>query len=258
MDINPDQAQATNQVKNKFLINLFNYFNKCILKSADQIITLDKYMKNTLLNKAYADIKVIPPWPHINKQSINRKKVDDLKIKLKIKNKFIVMYSGNITNIHPLDTIMEVAKKFKFNSKIIFLFIGEGNYKKKIIEFKKKYNLNNIRLHSYFPLDKIDLSLSMADLHIVSMGNKMVGIVHPCKIYNIINLCKPIMYIGPKKSHIGDMMKIHKYIFHANHNDTNNVLKILSKLQFNNNFKISDNKNINKELLLNKYYQNFK
>ena len=98
----------------------------------------------------------------------------------------------------------------------------------------------------------------MADLHIVSMGNKMVGIVHPCKIYNIINLCKPIMYIGPKKSHIGDMMKIHKYIFHANHNDTNNVLKILSKLQFNNNFMISGNKNINKELLLNKYYQNFK
>ena len=61
MDINPNQAEITGQVKNKLLINIFNLFNKCILKHADHIVTLDKYMKKTLLNKAYTEIKIIPP-----------------------------------------------------------------------------------------------------------------------------------------------------------------------------------------------------
>ena len=257
MDINPDQAEITGQVKNKFLINIFNFFNKCILKHSDQVITLDKYMKKTLLNKKYADIKIIPPWPHIKNKIVNDKKINNLKIKLKIKNKFIVMYSGNITNVHPLNTLIGVAKKFKFNKKFVFLFIGEGNYKKKIIQFKKKFNLNNIILHTYFPLENIDISLSMADLHVVSMGNNMVGIVHPCKIYNIINLYKPILYLGPKKSHIGDLMKIHKNIFHAKHDDAKTVMKLLYKLQLKGTNRISYNKFFDKNSLINRYYKYF-
>ena len=168
------------------------------------------------------------------------------------------MYSGNLTNIHPLDTLIKVAKKLKSDRKFIFLFIGEGNFKKEIIKFKKNYNLDNIKLHTYFPLEKIDVSLSMADLHVVSMGNNMVGIVHPCKIYNIINLFKPIMYLGPKKSHIGDLMKTHKNIFHANHNNTDAVIKILYKLQSKSKYKILYNKIFDKSLLISKYYQYFK
>jgi hypothetical protein len=38
------------------------------------------------------------------------------------------------------------------------------------------------------------------------MGNPFVGIVHPCKIYNIINLGIPFLYIGPPRSHVVDLL----------------------------------------------------
>jgi hypothetical protein len=38
------------------------------------------------------------------------------------------------------------------------------------------------------------------------MGNAFVGIVHPCKIYNILAIGAPVLYIGPTPSHITDLL----------------------------------------------------
>jgi hypothetical protein len=38
------------------------------------------------------------------------------------------------------------------------------------------------------------------------MGNSFVGIVHPCKVYNILKLGIPFLYIGPPESHVTDML----------------------------------------------------
>jgi hypothetical protein len=38
------------------------------------------------------------------------------------------------------------------------------------------------------------------------MGNSFVGIVHPCKVYNILKLGIPFLYIGPPESHVTDMV----------------------------------------------------
>jgi hypothetical protein len=39
------------------------------------------------------------------------------------------------------------------------------------------------------------------------MGNAFAGIVHPSKIYNILSIGSPFLYIGPEESHIGDIIK---------------------------------------------------
>ena len=47
--------------------------------------------------------------------------------------------------------------------------------------------------------------MSAADLHTVVMGNEFSGIVHPCKVYNILSVGIPLLYIGPAESHITDI-----------------------------------------------------
>jgi len=34
-----------------------------------------------------------------------------------------------------------------------------------------------------------------------------VGLVHPCKVYNLLSLGLPWIGIGPKESHLGDLLK---------------------------------------------------
>ena len=38
------------------------------------------------------------------------------------------------------------------------------------------------------------------------MGESYVGIVHPCKIYGILTAGKPFVFIGPARSHIGELV----------------------------------------------------
>jgi hypothetical protein len=38
------------------------------------------------------------------------------------------------------------------------------------------------------------------------LGDPFVGIVHPCKIYNILALGSRVLYIGPSPSHITEML----------------------------------------------------
>jgi hypothetical protein len=53
--------------------------------------------------------------------------------------------------------------------------------------------LSTIHCLPYQPLDQLAGSLSAADLHVVVMGNVFVGLVHPCKIYNILSVAAGLM-----------------------------------------------------------------
>jgi colanic acid biosynthesis glycosyl transferase WcaI len=66
-----------------------------------------------------------------------------------------------------------------------------------------------VRCLPYQPLRELSSSLSAADLHVVVMGEKFVGIVHPCKVYNIMSVGAPVLYIGPEPSHITDIASQH-------------------------------------------------
>ena len=111
------------------------------------------------------------------------------------------MHSGNHSLVHPLDTLLDAAEELRNDNRFIFAFIGggkgkgvvDGRIRKLDAQFGK--NGHNIISLPYQPLEKIRYSLSAADLHIVSLGNNMSGIVHPCKIYGALRLRKPILAI---------------------------------------------------------------
>jgi hypothetical protein len=65
----------------------------------------------------------------------------------------------------------------------------------------------NLLCLPYQPLGSLAGSLSAADLHVVVMGEAFVGLVHPCKIYNILSVAAPVLYIGPQPSHVSDIME---------------------------------------------------
>jgi hypothetical protein len=58
----------------------------------------------------------------------------------------------------------------------------------------------------YQPLAELSGSLSAADAQVVVMGDAMLGLVHPCKIYNILTVGAPVLYIGPESSHVTEIL----------------------------------------------------
>jgi hypothetical protein len=106
-----------------------------------------------------------------------------------------------------LDTILGAAQKLTENKEVAFLFVGGGSQFAKVKQFAVDHSLSNILCLPYQPLAELAGALSAADLHLVVMGNPFVGLVHPCKIYNILRIGSPLLYIGPQLSHISEIIQ---------------------------------------------------
>lgn len=209
MDLNPDEAIAAGWLRPKSLTaRVLSSLLGFSLRHAERIVVLDRFMKQRISEKGIADEKlaVIPPWSHNDAVSYDPEGRDAFRAAHGLAEKYVVMYSGNHSPCHSLDTLLAAALKLKNRSDIAFCFVGGGSEYDKVTEFAPKHNLENILCLPYQPLAELGQSLSAADLHVVVMGNGFTGIVHPCKIYNILEIGAPVLYVGPPESHIVDVL----------------------------------------------------
>ncbi len=231
MDINPDEAVSLGIVRqNSWSVRLMEFINKNALRAAKTIITLDSYMAKRIKSKIPQKkfLKIIPPWPHEDTITKSTENGQLFRKKHGLEDKFIIMYSGNHSWVHPVDTILQAAEKLIHRKDIVFLFVGGGIEKRKVNR-AIKMGLTNIRSLPYQPFDQLGESLSAADVHVVIMGENMVGIVHPCKIYGAMAVKRPILAIAPDESHISEIVEKNKIGFRLGHGDINGVINAIIK-----------------------------
>ena len=53
----------------------------------------------------------------------------------------------------------------------------------------------------------------------------MVGIIHPCKIYGAMAVGRPILFLGPKPSHVSDILEEHGIGWHVAHGDVEGCVR---------------------------------
>jgi glycosyltransferase involved in cell wall biosynthesis len=208
MDLNPDEAIAAGWLAEhspvaRVLRRMLNYS----LKQAQHTIVLDRFMRERVLAKG-ADpqrVAIIPPWSHDDTVGFSVEGREAFRRQHGLTDQFVVMYSGNHSPCHPLDTLLDAALKLKAREEITFCFVGGGSEQAKVKEFVQRHELSNVKCLPYQPLSELSHSLSAADLHVVVMGESFVGIVHPCKVYNILSVGAPVLYIGPTPSHVTDI-----------------------------------------------------
>jgi colanic acid biosynthesis glycosyl transferase WcaI len=227
MDLNPDEAIAAGWLRaDSWIGRLLAAILQFSLQHSDRLIALDRFMAQRLIAKGVPERKlaVIPPWSHDEAVLPDPAGREAFRREHRLDGKFVVMYSGNHSPCHPLDTVLAAAERLRERTDIVFCFVGGGSEFPKVRHFAVTRNLPNIRSIPYQPLDKLSASLSAADLHLVVMGDPFVGIVHPCKVYNIRGLGIPFLYIGPEPSHVTELAPAARF----RHGDVEGVARFLS------------------------------
>ena len=210
MDLNPDEAVAAGWLKAGGLVErTLTFIQNWSFRRASRIIALDRFMAERLMAKGVREevIHIDAPWSHDQAIGYDPAAREVFRAEHGLTGKFIVMYSGNHSPCHPLDGVLAAADELKSDPLLHFLFVGGGSEFKKVQAFAKDRALKNITCLPYQPMEKLSGSLSSADLHLVVMGEPFVGIVHPCKIYNILTLGIPFLFIGPEQSHGADLAR---------------------------------------------------
>ena len=229
MDLNPDEAIAAGwldekSVATRVLQRMLNYS----LAVASRTIVLDRFMKERVVAKGVdpARIAVVPPWSHDDHVQFSAKGREEFRLRHGLAEKFVVMYSGNHSPCHPLDTLLDAARALQNQSEIVFYFIGGGSEQIKVRQLAA--HLPNVKCLPYQPLNELSSSLSAADLQVVVMGDEFVGIVHPCKVYNIMSIGAPTLYIGPTPSHVTDIASQQQgRLFITTHGDVDGVVRAI-------------------------------
>jgi glycosyltransferase involved in cell wall biosynthesis len=209
MDLNPDEAVAAGWLRaDSFMGKTLERMSRFSLRRADRVIALDRFMRDRIAGKGIAaeKIAVIPPWSHDGEVHFDPAGREQFRATHHLQDKFVVMYSGNHSPVHPLDTLMQAAELLKDDGSVCFCFAGGGSEFKRVKQWAEKGRRANVLCLPYQPLNRLSASLSAADAHIVVMGSGFVGLVHPCKIYNILAVGAPVLYIGQKPSHVTEIL----------------------------------------------------
>jgi glycosyltransferase involved in cell wall biosynthesis len=236
MDLNPDQLIALGKLKaTDWTCRFLEAANRFILRRTVMVIALDRFMADRLAarNVPRSKILVIPPWP-LEELGQSDQAVSDqnpFRARHDLAGKFVVMYSGNHSPSNPLTTLLDAVVQLKDEPDVRFLFVGGGSGKREVEDYIRDHNLSNALSLPYQPLADLKHSLSAADVHVVSLGQNMVGIVHPCKIYGAMAVGRAILFLGPKPSHISDLLDRHDIGIQVCHGDVAGVVAAIRRFR---------------------------
>lgn len=225
MDLNPDQMIAAGKLSpNAFLARVFDWMNRVTLRQSRAVVVLDRYMKERVLAKlpthsALAHkVYVLPPWSLDSHLRVAADEATAFRRAHGLTDRLVVMYSGNHSDQNPLDTLLAAADALAERDDLRFLFVGGGNGKAEI-DRRVNAGARNLLSLPYQPIERLAATLGAADVHVVSVGNTMVGIVHPCKIYSAMAVGKPILLFGPERCHAADILHGESAGWHVSHGD---------------------------------------
>lgn len=233
MDINPDQMVRSGRLSPRSVFaRAFDWMNRVTLRQARDVIVLDRFMRDTVLRKAAVPdkVRVVPPWAHDNVLEDVPRDRNPFRRAQGIEDAFAVMYSGNAGYSTPLDTLLAAARQLQEDSRIKFVFIGGGVVKRDIDTWVATERPPNVLTLPYQPLTELRNSLSAADVHVVSIADEAVGVVHPCKVYGALAVGRPVIALAPRDSYVADILANHDVGWLVQHGEIERLTQLLREL----------------------------
>jgi colanic acid biosynthesis glycosyl transferase WcaI len=119
----------------------------------------------------------------------------ELRRELGVEEKFVVSYIGTIGMAHGLETILEAATQLQPRSaEIVFLMMGEGAEKDRIMALARQRGLNNVRFIDQQPREKVPAYISASDVCLVPLKkNELFKTVIPTKMLEFMSCARPVI-----------------------------------------------------------------
>jgi glycosyltransferase involved in cell wall biosynthesis len=126
-----------------------------------------------------------------------------------LNEKFVLGYSGNLGRAHEFDTILGAAEQLR-DDRIVFLFVGGGSKFDQLSRQVERCGLNNrFRFLPYQDRALLKYSLSVADVHWVSLKPNLEGLIVPSKFYGVAAAGRPIIVIGALDGELASLVRQH-------------------------------------------------
>jgi len=180
-------------VKNRIAVLIAKKIENFLYNHADAVIVNSPGFIKHILNKGVNKNKIflVPNGVHVKMFDVNNNG-NEIRKKLRLNNKFIVLYAGAHGLANDLQTILLSAKILKDNKNIVFILIGDGKEKSNLVQMAKKLELENVLFLSPQPKSEIPKYIAASDVCVAILKPiPLFKTTYPNKVFDYMASGKP-------------------------------------------------------------------
>ena len=194
MDVHPEVWKYSGSFRNKIVLKLLEKIEKENCRSANIIVTLSEDMAKTIADRdqnSNLSISIIRDGlPNkISKGVINS--IDEIKRK----DRFRIVYTGNIGRFQKLETIIDAFHKIPDETPIELLIIGKGLKEENLKARAANLAGNSIKFIEFQNSITLNKIVKTADMGLVSLLSGVEKCAFPSKIFSYLDQGCPILAI---------------------------------------------------------------
>jgi colanic acid biosynthesis glycosyl transferase WcaI len=118
-----------------------------------------------------------------------------------------LMYSGNFGRAHSSDLMLELIERLAPYEARLALSV-RGNRAATLIE--QVQNSLNVKIVPFANQSDLDVRLSAADIHVVTLRDEWTGTVVPSKFFGALAVGRPVLFVGSPKSAVARWIVKHR------------------------------------------------
>jgi hypothetical protein len=169
-------------------------------------------------------------FPRLSKDDCRTNLVKDGILSSDLVNKFILLYSGLISNATQVENLAYAASKLKDEKHVVFLIVGDGEGKQNLSKLKVEHNLANFYLLPFQPREIMPQIISSADVCIVSLPPEPIFDVDvPTKFYEYLACGRPL--IGISQGEVAEIINSSNIGRTAKAGDIDSLVEIIKELK---------------------------
>jgi glycosyltransferase involved in cell wall biosynthesis len=182
-------------ITNPRIIKLLEMWEMSLYRHAARVVTVTDSFRTRLIERGVPAGKVETIYNGADTDFwIPAKGSGELRNRLGLDGKFVVLYIGAHGISHALGRIIEAADMMKERSDIRFVFVGEGAEKEDLVRKAQESGLTNVQFLDPVSRDVVRAYYAMADVCLVPLRNiPLFNTFIPSKMFEMMAMGKPIV-----------------------------------------------------------------
>jgi glycosyltransferase involved in cell wall biosynthesis len=191
-DLWPESLQATDHIKNAFIIRLIDRVVRFIYRNADLILVSSRPFVEYV--KRFSSVTPIVYYPNSAgthfKNPTNKKFLDVPALN----QGFCVVFAGNVGVAQAVQVLVGAAERLSYESRIRLVVLGTGSRLAWLKQKKEEKGLSNLYLLGRFPEEMMPFMLSKASVLLVMLADRNIfSLTVPSKIQAYLAVGRPII-----------------------------------------------------------------
>ena len=236
-DIFPEVAERLRVLRSRALAKIFRVVRNWSLRHSATTVVIGDKMAALVAPLCRLPPVVIPNWALEEISEANGPLAfgeaaasNPLRAAWGLRDAIIVGYSGNMGRAHRLDELIDAASALSSESRLRFVLIGDGAQRASLEARVQTLGLKNVIFQPYQPRERLRESLSVPDIHLVSLDERLEGLIVPSKFVGVIAMGRPVLWIGAADGEIGSLVRMSGCGVTVPSDDTEALIQVLREL----------------------------